>query len=233
MVFRLSEHQGARIRSVTIYGDTAVEVTTTAPSAHYEELKLSPEERDLAREIAFSDPQVQQLAEGKEYAVAITRADGMVRPLDEPPDDDIEVKLVFDRDYMIEDITASALNIFVDIKEGVVTYLFPLGTSGMPELTESVREEAISIALNDAGIQQELAGRPYTIGRVGITMGGPLGRLGANVLFVFDEPYPLEPQAPMAPERHQTGVVAFVNLEEGKVVQVIAESAPVDPFGGE
>jgi len=233
MNFMYKEYQGAKVKSVTVYSDTAIEVTSAAPSTSGEELQLSSEGQERAREIAFGDARVQELAGGKEYAVRITRADGILRPLGELPDDDIEVRLVFAQNYMIEDIEATGLDVFVDLNEGAVTYVFPLGLSGMPELTASVRERAIEIALDDGGVQQGLAGKPYTVGKVGITMGGPVGRLGANVLFVFDTPYPLERKAPSAPERQLTGVKAFVNLKEGKVVQVMAKSAPVAPLGGE
>ncbi len=226
--FAFREYQGANVMGVTIYNDTAIEVTSTAPSDYEEGLTLSQEEQERAREIAFSDPQVYKLAAGKEYAVRTTRADGLIRSADEPPDDDIEVRLVFARNYMIEDVEAAALDIFVDLDEAAVTYLFPLGTSGMPELTASARELVVSIALADAGVQQAIAGRPYTIGYMGISMGGPVGRLGANVLLAFDTPYPLERQAPNVPDRKLTGVKAFVNLKEGKVVQIDEESAPVN-----
>jgi len=231
--FTYKEYQGARVKSVTVYNDTAIEVIGMAPSASDEEIKASPQEEEKAREIAFGDPRVQELIEGKEYAVRISRADGILRSLGEPPDDDIEVRLAFAKNYMIEDIEASGLDIFVDLDEEIVTYLFPLGLNGMPELTASTRERAVGIALADARVQQELAGKPYTVDKIGISMGGPVGRLGANVLFAFDTPYPLERKAPSAPDRQLTGVKAFVNLKEGRVAQVMEESAPVPPLGGE
>jgi len=221
MRFTYKEYQGAKIKSLTIYGDTAIEVTSVAPSASDEELKLSPQEEGKAREIAFGDLRVQELVKGKEYAVRIARAQDMVRTADQPPDDDIEVRLVFAQNYMIEDIEATGLDIFVDLDEGAVTYLFPLGLNGMPELAASAREKAVEIALADARVRRELAGKPYSVGRVGISMGGPIGRLGANVRFVFDTPYPLERQAPSVPERQLTGIRAHVNLKEERVVDVL------------
>jgi hypothetical protein len=228
LTFKVKEYQGSKIKNVTVYKDTAIESTAVAPSTHDEGLGLSPAERERAEEIAFGDAQVQRLLEGKEYAIRITRADDLIRLADDSPDDDIEVRLVFARNYMIEDIEASALDVFVDLNEGAVTYVFPLGTNGMPELTESVRGKVVDIALDDAGVQQELAGKPYAVERVGITMGGPAGRLGANVLFAFDTPYPLERENPMMPERQVTGVTAIVNLKEEKVVDIFVESKPVD-----
>jgi len=233
ITFKLKEAQGTKVKNVTIFNDTGIESTTIPPSAYEEGLKLTQKEQAKAKELAFSDTRVQELAEGKEYALRITRANGLVRSSGEPPDDDIEVRLVFAETYMVDGVEASALDIFVDLNEREVTYLFPLGLSGMPELTESAREKAVEIALADARVQRELAGKPYMVGRVGIIMGGPVGRLGANVLFVFDTPYPLERKAPSAPDRQLTGVKAFVNLKEGRVVQVIEESAPVPPLGGE
>lgn len=237
--FTYKEYQGARVSSVTVYSDTAIEVTDLAPSTSDEEIKVSVQEEEKAREIAFGDPRVQELVKDKEYAIRISQAQDMVGLADQPPDDDIEVRLVFAKNYMIEDIEASGLDIFVDLDEGVVTYLFPLGLNGMPELAASAREKAIGIALADTRVQRELEGKPYTVERVGITMGGPVGRLGANVRFVFNTPYPLERQAPSAPERQQTGVKAFVNLREERVVDVLTDTSPVVtepqllPQGGE
>jgi hypothetical protein len=225
--FAYKEYQGARVKSVTVYNDTAIEVTGMPPSVTDEEIKVSVEKQERARQIAFGDPRVQELVKDKQYAIRIIRADGILRPLGEPPDDDIEMRLVFARNYMIEDIEATGLDIFIDADEGVVTYFFPLGLNGMPELTASVREKAVEIALADTRVQRELTGKPYTVGKVGITVGGPVGRLGANVLFAFETPYPLGRPAPSAPDRQLTGVKAFVNLKEGKVAQVIEESAPV------
>jgi len=221
MSFTYKEYQGAKIKSLTIYGDTAIEVTSVAPSASDEEIKVSTEEQERAREIAFGDSRVQELVKDKEYAIRIARAQDMVRPASQPPDDDIEVRLVFARNYMIEDIEATGLDIFVDLDEATVTYLFPLGLNGMPELTASTRERAVEIALADARLQRELEGNPYAVERVGITMGGPVGRLGANIRFVFDKPYPLERKAPSAPDRQQIGVKVHVNLKEERAVDVL------------
>jgi hypothetical protein len=235
MRFTYKEYQGAKVKSMTVYNDTAIEVTSMAPSAYDEELKLSPGEQERAREIAFSDPRVQELAEGKEYATRITRADGLVRPADEPPDDDIEVRLVFAENYMIEDIEASALDVFVDLNEGAVTYIFPLGPSGMPELTANARERAVNIALSDADVQKLLEGKEYTITRIGPSQGGPVGRLGANMDIAFDKAYPFQGDFPYFPEERNyldkaiEGIEAFVNLKEERVVQIWPDIAPEVP----
>jgi hypothetical protein len=228
MSFSYKEYQGAKVKKVTIYKDTGISVTATAPSEYDKGLKVTDEEKEKSREIAFRDARIQELAEGKEYTMRITRAEGLIRLASDPPDDDIEVRLVFKGTYMIEDIEASALDIFVDINEEAVTYVFPLGTSGLPELTASAREKAVNIALGDAGVQQELAGKPYQVGKAGLSMGGPVGRLGANVRFVFDAPYLLERPAPSAPERQQTGVKVFVNLKEARVVDILPDTGPLD-----
>lgn len=229
MTFKFKENEATKIKSVKIFSDTGLESTTVPPSKYDEQQKLSQEQQSKAKEIAFADPRVQEIVAGKEYAVRITRANGLVRPASEPPDDDIEVRLVFAQAYLIEDVQASALDIFVDLNEVAITYLFPLGRSGMPELTASAREKALSIALADARVQQELTGKPYTVGKVGISMGGPVGRLGANVPFTFDKPYSLEPKASSAPERQLTGVKAFVNLKEERVVDVLQATGPLVP----
>jgi len=228
MSFSYEEYQGARIKSVKVFNDTGIETTSTAPSEAEAGSKLTEEETSMAKEIAFGDARVQEIASGKEYALRITRSEDMIRLADEPPDDDIEVRLVFAQTYTIDGVEATALDVFVDLEEAVVTDLFPLGDSGMPGLTDSEKERVVAIALADARVQEMLAGRPYAIGYLGISMGGPVGRRGANVQFVFDTPYPLEPDAPMMPERLLTGVTAFVNLSEGKVVQIYDESSLAD-----
>lgn len=238
MTFKFKEYQGTKIKSVTIFNDTGIETTTVPPSGYEEGLKLTQEEQDKAKEIAFNDPRVQAIAEGKEYAVRITKANGVVRAADEPPDDDIEVRLVFATTYMIEDVEASALDIFVDLDEGKITYLFPLSPSGMPELTESAKEKAVDIALADADVQKLLEGKEYTITRIGPCQGGDVGRLGANMDITFDKAYPFQGIFPYFPEERNyldkpiEGIEVFVNLKEERVVQIWPDIPPPAPNGG-
>ena len=239
MTFKLEVYQRTKVKSVTILNDTGLESTTVPPSDYEEGLKLTQEEQEKAKGLAFSDPRVQAIAEGKEYAIRITKANGIPRPSDEPPDDDIEVRLVFATTYMIEDVQAGALDIFVDLNERKVTYLFPLRPSGMPELTESVREKAVDIALSDADVQNLLEGKEYEITRIGPCQGGPVGRLGANMDITFDKAYPFKGDFPSFPEKTDyldaqiTRLEVFVNLKEGKVVQIFPMIVPQAPNGGE
>ena len=232
MTFKFKEYQGTKIKSVTIFNDTSIETTTVPPSGYEEGLKLTQEEQDKAKEIAFSDPRVQAIAEGKEYAIRITKANGVVRAADEPPDDDIEVRLVFAKTYMIEDVEASALDIFVDLDEEKITYLFPLSTSGMPGLTESVREKAVDIALSDADVQELLEEKEYTIEYIGPCMGGDVGRLGATMNITFDKGYKFEGDFPYFPGKTEylkaqiTILEVFVNLKEERVVQIFPLGPP-------
>jgi hypothetical protein len=226
MTFKYKEYQGTKVKKVTIYKDTGISVTTTAPSEYEEGQKVSGEEKEKAKQIAFKDARVQELAEGKEYVMRITRADGLIRLASDPPDDDIEVRLVFAGTYLIEDIEASALDIFVDLNEEAVTYVFPLGTSGMPELTASAREDAIAIAMNDANVKGLLEGKGYEITRTGISQGGPVGRLGANMDIVFDKAYQFTGEFPYFPDERThldqpiEGIEVFVNLKDVMVVQI-------------
>jgi hypothetical protein len=237
MSFMYKTYDDAKVKSVTIYKDTGISVTTMAPSEYEEGQKVTAEEKEKAKEIAFSDSKVQELAEGKEYTMRITRADGLIRLASDPPDDDIEVRLVFTKSYMIEDIEASALDIFVDLNEGAVTYVFPLGTSGMPELTASAREKAVAIALGDANVKGLLEGKGYEIIRIGICEGGPIGRLGANMDIVFDKAYQFTGEFPHTAidsyylDSEIEGIEVFVNLKEEKVVEIFDKTARV-PGGG-
>jgi len=150
----------------------------------------------------------------------------MVSLASEPPDDDIEIRLVFAGAYMIEDVEASALDIFVDLKEQAVTYVFPLGISGMPELTKSARERAVAIAMNDTNVQKILEEKGYEITRIGICQGGPVGRLGANMDIVFDKAYQFTGEFPYFPDEMKyldqpiEGIEVFVNLQEEIAVQI-------------
>ncbi len=239
MTFSLKESKGAKVKSLLVFSDTGIESTTVPPSKYYEEQKLSQEEQAKAKEIAFSNPRVQEIAAGKEYSVRITRANGVVRVKGEVPEDEAEVRLVFATTYMIEDVQASALDIFVDFDEGKVTYLFPLSPSGMPELTDSVKEKAMEIALSDPDVQELLEGKKYEITRIGPSQGGPVGRLGANMDITFDKAYPFKGDFPSFPEKTDyldaqiTRLEVFVNLKEGRVVQIFPMIVPQAPNGGE
>ena len=239
MTFNLKESQRTKVKSVTIFNDTGIESTTVPPSKYCEEQKLSQEEQAKAKELAFSDPRVQELAEGKEYALRITRANGLIQVKGEVPEDEVEVRLVFATTYMIEDVQASALDIFVDLNEGKVTYLFPLSPSGMSELTESVKEKAVEIALSDPDVQKLLEGKKYEITRIGTCLGGPVGRLGANMDINFDKAYPFKGDFPYFPEERNyldkpiEGIKVSVNLKEERVVQIWPDITLPAPNGGE
>ncbi len=226
MTFKYKEYQGTKVKKVTIYKDTGITVTTTAPSEYEGDQQVSAKEQEKAREIAFKDTRVQEIIEGKEYVERITKASGMVSLASEPPDDDIEIRLVFAGAYMIEDVEASALDIFVDLKEQAVTYVFPLGISGMPELTKSARERAVAIAMNDTNVQKILEEKGYEITRIGICQGGPVGRLGANMDIVFDKAYQFTGEFPYFPDEMKyldqpiEGIEVFVNLQEEIAVQI-------------
>ena len=239
MTFKFKEYQGTKIKSVTIFNNTGIETTTVPPSGYEEGLKLTQEEQEKAKEIAFSDPGVQAIAEGKEYAIRITKANGVVRAAGEVPEDEVEVRLVFATTYMIEDVEASALDIFVDLDEGKITYMFPLSPFGMPELTESAKEKAVNIALSDADVQKLLEGKEYTITRIGPCEGGDVGRLGANMDITFDKAYPFKGDFPGVPGKTEyldaqlTGIEVFTNLKEESVIQIWPYTVQEIPDGGE
>ena len=229
MYFTFDQQQGARVRNIIIYKDSGIVTTGTAPSDYEEGLKVTEDSQARAEDLVFKHPWVQEVVEGKKYTLRIIKAESMVRPANELPDNDIEVRLVFEKTYTIEGVEASALVVFVNLDDAVVTDIYPLDTNRMPALMESTKERAVAIALSDPIVREELEGKKYTVGHVGVSTGGPVGRLGANVLFVFNEPFSLDPVIPSAPARQQTGVKAFVNLKEAKVVQVTAESRRITP----
>lgn len=239
MTFRLKEYQRAKVKSLRILSDTAIESTTVPPSPYDEQRKLSQEEQTKAKGLALSDRRVQAIAEDKEYAVRVARANGVVRIAGEPADDDIEVRLVFAEIYMIEDVEASALDVFVDLNEGEITYMFPLGPSGMPELTRSVREKAVAIALNDADVQRLLQGRGYDLTRIGPCQGGEAGRLGANMDISFGRAYSFQGYFPALPGKAEyldaelSGIEVFVNLKDEKVIQIWPHIVHESMDGGE
>ncbi len=229
LIFKYKEYEGVKIKKVTVYKDTAIFTTGTAPSEYDEGQKITAAEQAKAQEIAFKDTRVQAMIEGKAYALRVTKSSDMVRPVDEPPDDDIEVRLVFKEIYLIDGIEASALDIFIDLNEEAVTYLFPLGDSGMPELTATEKDRAVKIALGDAAVEGLLGGKGYEITRIGISQGGPVGRMGANMDIVFDQIYPFTGDFPYFPaekkylDQSLKGIEVFVNLKDGAVVQIWPE----------
>jgi len=110
---------------------------------------------------------------------------------------------------------------------------------GMPELTESIKEKAVGIALSDADVQKLLEGKEYSITRIGPCQGGPVGRLGANMDITFDKAYLFQGDFPYFPEERKyldkpiEGIEVFVNLKEERVVQIWPDIPPPAPNGGE
>jgi len=226
MSFKYKGYQGTKVKSVIVYKDTGISVTATAPSEYDEGQKVTAAEREKAKEIAFQDPRVQQMIEGKEYAERITKSYGTIGLAGEPPDDDIEIRLVFKGMPMIDGIEAGALDIFVDLNERAVTWLSPLNVSGMPELTAGEKDRAVKIALVDTAVRGLLEGKEYEITRIGICQGGPVGRLGANMDIVFDKAYQFTGEFPYFPDEMKyldqslKGIEVFVNLKDGAAVQI-------------
>jgi len=226
MTFKYREYEGAKVKRVMVYKDTGISVTATAPSAYEEAQRITAEEKEKAREIAFKDERVREMTEGKEYAERITRAYGDIRPADAPPDDDIEIRLIFAGTYKIEDIEASGLDIFIDLEEETVTDVFPLGPHGMPELTASEKDRAIKIALSNADVRKLLEGKIYEVTRVGISQGGPVGRVGANMDIDFGEAYQFTGEFPYLVTESKyldqalDGIEVFINLKDERVVQI-------------
>lgn len=114
------------------------------------------------------------------------------------------------------------------------------GSPGTPsQLTESQEKTATDTALANPDVQKLLEGKQYTITRIGPSMGGGVGRLGANMDITFDKAYSFKGDFPYFPgetnylDAQLTGLEVFVNLEEGKVVQIWPEILPPGSNGGE
>ncbi|MDY6911286.1 MAG: hypothetical protein SVM79_02875 [Chloroflexota bacterium] len=232
MTFKIDEHKKAKVKSLRIFSDTGIESTTMPRSEYHEKLKLTQEEQDRAKETAFGNPEVQEILGEKKYSIRIAPDYGVGRVADE-----IEVRLIFETTCMIEDIEASALGVFVDLNEGRVTDVLPLSPHGMPELTESRKERAVEIALNDPDVQALLEGNEYAIEQIGPCQGGPVGRLGAWVEIMFDRDYLFEGNFPYFPAKTTfmnariKGIQVYINFKEESVVQIHPQVVP--PVGGE
>lgn len=231
ITFKFKQYDDTRVKRLTIINDTGIEITNVAPTAYHDSLQITQDEADKAKEIAFSDPRVQEKSKGKGYAIKVDRDEG-----------EVEVSLVFDRTYLIDGVETIALRVYVNLEEEKVTEIVSMSTRGMPQLTAGQETKAKEIALSAPYIQELLEGKEYTIGRIGPTQGGPVGRLGANLEIIFDEEYSFNDDFhyfPPRPEETQylnaklAGFTVFINLSDGEVVQVYPNiPPPTGAWGG-
>lgn len=240
MTFGYDAKKKAKINSVTFFGDTGIQSTTVAPSEHaYREI-VPPAERMRAEEIALSDPQVGEIVQDTAYAVRTTWEDAGLVMIDEQlveaPDADareVEVRLIFEQIQIVENVEAAALSVFVDLDSEQVTAVFPLSSTGMPELTASRKEMAMAIALDDPFVAELLRGTDHTLRQASICQGGPVGRIGVALIFdfhpyrEFDGDFPFFPGTEVRHlEGRITDVNVYVSFDEEKVVQLYPTTIP-------
>jgi hypothetical protein len=229
MTFSFKEYQGAKVKSVTVYSDTAIETTAVSPetaeppplSGAYEPFySVSPELTERLERICLADPAVQVLIEGREYSFTV---DGHtvagkdynlamgVRLKDDIGNERFQEWMEGGRqDSDIIREYVGVLNIgynteyhlTIDIGSETVSELIEEISSGpgIPELTAEERQRAVTIAMADTTLRQVLAGKEYRLAPEGIGIWHEgETKLGAVFNIQFEETYLLEAELPEYP----------------------------------
>ncbi len=255
----LEQYDGAKVESLIIFADSGIECTLQPPSWWEQEhdippgmvppTKLTEEEEARALDIVLSDPRVQELLEGRGYAVDRIGS----QSFSDPPDA-VKVDIRFDTVHEIEydwpwppgeerhlKERVRVITIELSLEEGKVmgispwkqpwiTAGLPPGPSKIPKLTEEEKEEAIQIALKDEHVQELLQGKNYTVRTVGVWHEGE-EKLGAAVVIGFDQVYFIDynwPRWDCQNEQrvylhravHVEEIVATVDFRSGEVIEV-------------
>ncbi|MFO8101002.1 MAG: hypothetical protein R6U37_02370 [Dehalococcoidia bacterium] len=240
MTFGFNAKKKAKINRVTYYGDTGIESTDVPPSEQAYREVIPERDRVRAEEIALSDPTVREIVDGVAYAIRITWEDIGLAVINEQfveaedaDEREVEVRLMFEETQMVEDVEAAALSVYVDLDPEQVTGIFPLSSNGMPELTQSRKDIAMAIALSDPHVAAMLEGSDYTLRQASICRGGPVGRIGAYLIFDFHPYLEYDGDFPFFPGedvRHLEGRIhdinVSINFQEEKVVQIYPTTIP-------
>jgi hypothetical protein len=219
MSFKYTEYQGTKIKSVTVFNDTGIELTSVPP---YDEsipppeaveafYGVSPELTARLEQICLADPRIRELLKDREYSFIV---DGHtienkdynfalgVRLKDDITSEQFREWMHGGRqDSSIIREYVGVLNIgynekyhiVIDVDKKELSELIHEEKSGtgIPELTMEDKQHAIEIALADTTVQKILAGKQYEL--------APEGRIGIwhkgdkklGVIFEvhFDKPY--------------------------------------------
>jgi len=198
MAFSFKEYQGARVKSVTVYSNTAIETTalsprsaeasSPAPEGYEPFYGVSPELTERLERICLADPAIQGLIEGREYSFTV---DGHtvagkdynlavgVRLEDDIGSERFQEWMDGgrqDSDIIREYVGVLNIgynekyHITIDIEREMVSELLEEESAGpgIPEVTAEEKQRAVTISLADTTLQQILAGKEYQIAPEGI-----------------------------------------------------------------
>jgi len=242
MTFKYKEYQGTKVKSVTIYRDTGIEVTTVPP--HDESIPppeaietfygVSAELTTKLERICLADPRIEELLKDREYSFVV---DGHtienkdynlslgVRLKDNITGEQFQEWMNggrqdsdIIREYVgVLDIGYSArYDIAIDIQKEAVTELIKEARTnpGIPELTPVEKQRAVEIALADTTLRQILEGKEYKIapGGIGVWHSGTT-KLGAVFEVDFMQTYKIDGELP----RHQSAPYRYSG-EAGKLM---------------
>jgi hypothetical protein len=221
LTFTLTQYDGAKVESLTIFADSGIEWTFHGRERETEpwETLLTEEEEAKTLEVALSNPKVKELLEGKNYTISkfglyrmeetitsksrtVTRRESKV---------DILLNKVYEIEYnwpwppgeqQHRTERVRELDILIDLDKGKVIGIspFPQGWSDKEgrlspcvklELTEEEKEKAIQIMLEDKHVQELLQGRSYSIENFGVAHEGK-EMIGAGVIIRFDQIYSID-----------------------------------------
>jgi hypothetical protein len=225
MSFKYKEYQGTKVKNVTVFNDTGIELTSVPP---YDESIPAPEavegfygvSAELTAElerICLADPRIEELIKDRQYSFVV---DGHtienkdynlalgVRLKDDTTSEQLQ-KWLEDgrqdsdiiREYVgVLNIGYSArYDIAIDIEKEAVIELIKeeRANPGIPELTPAEKQRAVEIALADATLRQILAGKEYDIAPEGIGVWhSGTTKLGAVFEVNFTQPYKIDSELP-------------------------------------
>jgi hypothetical protein len=225
ITFKVEQNQRAKVKSLTIFNDTGLELTSVPP---YDEIiplpgvlepfyGVSPELTATLEQICLADPRIQELVKNREYSFVV---DGRtienkdynlavgVRLKEDITSEQLQEWLKGgrqDSELIIEyvgslDIGYSAsYDIVIDKENGAIAELTQrekIG-SGIPELTPAEKQRAVEIAFADSTFRQILEGKEYEIAPegIGVWHDGET-KLGAVFEVWFSRSYQIEAKLP-------------------------------------
>jgi hypothetical protein len=225
ITFKVEQSQRAKVKSLTIYNDTSIELTsvppydesTPPPEAIETFYGVSPELTAKLERICLADPRIEELVKDREYILVV---DGHtienkdynlalgVRLKDNITSEQFQEWMNggrqdsdIIREYVgVLDIGYSAsYDIVIDMEKEAVIELIKREKpdSGIPELTPAEKQRAVEIALADATLRQILEGKEYDIAPdgIGVWHSGTT-KLGAVFEVYFKQTYKIDCELP-------------------------------------